>query len=83
MAKIKYLPFPEFWETMLQTVYKDKTITGLSVVVNHGKGNAEICCRMCPYLSADSRICRLNGRIVEYPQKNIGGNCPLEPVEVE
>lgn len=42
MAKIKYLPFPEFWETMLQTVYKDKTITGLSVVVNHGKGNAEI-----------------------------------------
>ncbi len=42
MAKIKYLPFPEFWETMLQTVYKDKTITGLSVVVSHGKGNAEI-----------------------------------------
>ena len=47
------------------------------------KGNAEICCRMCPYLSADSRICRLNGSIVEYPKTNIGGNCPLEPTEVE
>ena len=47
------------------------------------KGNAEICCRMCPYLSADSRICRLNGAIVEYPKTNIGGNCPLEPTEVE
>ena len=47
------------------------------------KGNAEICCRMCPYLSADSRICRLNGSIVEYPKTNIGGKCPLEPTEVE
>ena len=47
------------------------------------KGNAEICCRMCPYLSADGRICRLNGSIVEYPKTNIGGNCPLEPTEVE
>ena len=47
------------------------------------KGNAEICCRMCPYLSADSRICRLNGSIVEYPKTNIGGKCPLVPTEVE
>ena len=47
------------------------------------KGNAEICCRMCPYLSADSRICRLNGSIVEYPKTNIGGKCLLEPTEVE
>lgn len=47
------------------------------------KGNSEICCRMCPYLSADSRICRLNSSIVEYPKTNIGGKCPLEPVEVE
>ena len=47
------------------------------------KGNAEICCRMCPYLSADSRICRLNGSIVEYPNTNIGGKCRLVPTEVE
>ena len=47
------------------------------------KGNAEICCRMCPYLSADSRICRLNGSMVEYPKTKIGGKCPLIPTEVE
>ena len=47
------------------------------------KDNTEICCCMCPYLSADSRICRLNGSIVEYPKTNIGGKCPLVPTEVE
>lgn len=45
------------------------------------KGNAEICCRHCPYLSSNDRMCQLNKMPVAYPNKYIGDNCPLKEVK--
>lgn len=45
------------------------------------KGNAEICCRHCPYLSSNDRMCQLNKMPVAYPNKYVGDNCPLKEVK--
>lgn len=45
------------------------------------KGNAEICCRHCPYLSSNDRMCQLNKTPVAYPNKYVGDNCPLKEVK--
>ena len=42
-----------------------------------GKGNAEICCKHCPYLSSNERMCQLNKEPVAYPNKFVGDQCPL------
>lgn len=41
------------------------------------KGNAEIACKHCPYLSSNERMCQLNKAPVAYPNKFVGDNCPL------
>ena len=40
-------------------------------------GNADICCRQCPYLSANERSCQLNKEPVAYPSRYVGDKCPL------
>ena len=42
------------------------------------KDRAEICCRHCPYLSSNERVCQLNKQTVHYPDKYVGVNCPLQ-----
>lgn len=42
------------------------------------KDNAEICCRHCPFLSSNERMCQLNKEPVAFPNKFVGYNCPLE-----
>jgi hypothetical protein len=32
---------------------------------------------MCPYLSNNEKICRLNGEIVAFPKQYRGDHCPL------
>lgn len=38
---------------------------------------AYVCCAQCPYLSSNERLCQLNKKPVQYPQKYIGYDCPL------
>ena len=38
---------------------------------------ADVCCRQCPYLSSNERMCQLNKQPVAYPNKYVGANCPL------
>ena len=45
------------------------------------KGNAEIACKHCPYLSSNERMCQLNKEPVAYPNKYVGDMCPLREVE--
>jgi len=45
------------------------------------RGTPEICCRMCYYFRTGSSSCALNGEVCEYPQKYVGGSCPLKRVE--
>lgn len=45
------------------------------------KGRSEICCRHCPYLSSNERMCQLNKEPVAYPNKFVGDKCPLHEIE--
>ncbi len=45
------------------------------------RGNEDICCRQCPYLSANDRMCQLNKQPVAYPNKFVGQYCPLSKEE--
>ena len=47
------------------------------------RGNVEIACRQCPFLSANERMCQLNKMPVAFPHKYVGDWCPLERVEEE
>ena len=45
------------------------------------KGNAEIACKHCPFFVRSSQRCGLNQEIVNFPDKYVGVNCPLERIE--
>lgn len=45
------------------------------------KGNADISCRQCQFFRISARSCGLNGEICEYPDKYVGGQCPLNMEE--
>lgn len=47
------------------------------------RGSVEIACKHCPYFHRTSSRCGLNQSIVNYPEKFVGSDCPLEPVEEE
>ena len=40
-------------------------------------GKADISCNQCPYYGRTSKTCQINKQVVNYPDKYIGGNCPL------
>lgn len=45
------------------------------------RDEAEICCRHCQFYVRATQRCGLNQEIVNYPEKFVGHNCPLIPVE--
>lgn len=45
------------------------------------KGNPDISCYRCPYLSSNEKMCQLNKQPVAYPHKFVGQHCPLIPKE--
>lgn len=47
------------------------------------KGNAEIACKHCPFFVRSTQRCGLNQEIVNYPEKYVGINCPLERIEID
>lgn len=47
------------------------------------KGNADISCMRCPYLSSNERMCQLNKEPVAYPNRFVGDRCPLQRIEEE
>lgn len=57
-------------------------ITGRCTVAAHFpidfKGNAEIACVHCPFLSSNERMCQLNKKPVAFPNKFVGDECPLK-----
>jgi type IV secretory pathway protease TraF len=44
------------------------------------KGRAEICCKHCPYLSSNERMCQLNKEPVAFPSRYVGNRCPLQEI---
>lgn len=45
------------------------------------KGNSDISCARCPYLSSNERMCQLNKEPVAHPNKYVGDRCPLQEIE--
>lgn len=51
-----------------------------TVVVNFpvdSRGHADVSCNQCPYFGRSSKTCQLSKRVVHYPDKYIGVDCPL------
>ena len=44
------------------------------------RGNAEIACKHCSFYIKSMQRCGLNQEVVNYPDKYVGSNCPLEEV---
>lgn len=47
------------------------------------RGSVEIACKHCPYYVRATQKCALNQAVVNYPEKFVGSECPLEIVEEE
>ena len=45
------------------------------------KGNAEIACKHCKFYVRATQRCALNQEIVNFPDKYVGVNCPLERID--
>lgn len=45
------------------------------------RDNAEIACKHCNFYVRATQRCGLNQQIVNYPDKFIGADCPLEIIE--
>lgn len=45
------------------------------------RGNADITCEQCYYYRRSYRTCGLNGEVCQYPNKYVGGSCPLHIAE--
>ena len=44
------------------------------------KGNAEIACKHCKFYVRATQRCGLNQEVVNFPEKYVGANCPLDEV---
>lgn len=47
------------------------------------RGSVEIACKHCPFYVKATQRCGLNQQVVNFPEKFVGSNCPLERVESE
>ena len=45
------------------------------------RDSAEIACKHCPFYVRATQRCGLNQEIVNYPERFVGTNCPLQPME--
>ncbi len=45
------------------------------------RGNAEIACKHCPFYIRATQRCALNQEMVNFPDRYIGANCPLERID--
>lgn len=47
------------------------------------RDSAEIACKHCPFYIVATRKCGLTHDVVYYPDKYVGSECPLVPIEEE
>lgn len=45
------------------------------------RGNADISCEQCYFFRRSYKTCGLNGEVCQYPNKYVGGSCPLHIAE--
>lgn len=54
-----------------------KIVVGFPV---DNKGNAEIACKHCKMFDKRTQRCWINQEIVNFPERYVGVNCPLERI---
>ena len=47
------------------------------------RGSIEIACKHCPFYVRQTQRCGLNQSVVNFPEKYVGSECPLEKFESE
>lgn len=47
------------------------------------RGNVEIACKHCNFFVQATRKCGLTQTVVNFPEKYVGNDCPLEIIEEE
>ena len=70
------------FDTGVQRYIKAVAVVEASFPVDW-RGNAEIACKHCPYYVRATQRCALNQAVVNYPERYVGEDCPLEPIEEE
>ncbi len=45
------------------------------------RGSVEIACKHCPFYVRATQRCALNQAVVNFPEKYVGSECPLEIIE--
>jgi hypothetical protein len=45
------------------------------------RDNAEIACKHCQFYVRATQRCGLNQQVVNFPERYVGTDCPLEPIE--
>ena len=45
------------------------------------RGNAEIACKHCNFFIRATQRCALNQEVVNFPERYVGSQCPLEIIE--
>lgn len=62
-------------------IYGEATVK-VAFPVDH-KGNPDISCFQCRFFRRNYQTCGLNGEICQYPNKFVGGYCPLKMIQEE
>lgn len=70
---------PDFSSGVASYVKAQATVTVFFPV--DSKGNSDISCYQCQFFSRNNGICQLTKEITAYPQRFVGGCCPLKRIE--
>ena len=69
-----------FFETGVADYIHARATVDVFFPVDH-KGNADISCKQCFFFRRNYSTCGLNGEVCQYPNKYVGGSCPLKRVD--
>ena len=67
------------FETGVKRYIKARTVVEVNFPVDW-RDNAEIACKHCNFFVRATQRCGLNQEVVNYPERYVGTECPLEEV---
>ena len=59
---------------------KARAVVEVGFPVDH-RGSIEIACKHCKFFVNSTRRCALTQQVVNFPERFVGSECPLEAVE--
>ena len=68
------------FDTGVARYIKTRAVVEVGFPVDH-RGSVEIACKHCPFYYRSQQRCGLTQTVVNYPERYVGSECPLEIVE--